>query len=854
MRVTLHVGTPRDLEGAWLEWAAAQEASGPGLIAPATTIVGSRVGSMRLRRLLLTHRQVVVGHRFALLWDVAQEAFASAGPVIRDRDLLRIVATPFRAQLAGLSAHPPGAERAFLQDALGLRLHGVTAARVRRTGHPMARPLALALGLLESVAAHTFDEVRLYHYAAAHLRDKGWGQRVAVYGIVDAHQGQLQLLDAMARAVPVDVFVPTSGSEPDAFLDPWMTRWERHGAQVVHHRSDTRPLVHGVVLAPGAQMADGIRQAIVEGQSRAGRVDQWAVVGRHPERVRDWGEDARRRGLPVRLDGVVNADPQGTAAWAAATPGAPLTAVLLWLGSQGETYSWQDRCQVAAAGWHVKDWPLAIRERVEDLSRIRERLLLASRWTEATEWARQFAEAAGLPPDSEDSDGAAAAALWDRLGLYPSPDSIEEWWADNRQTAAVRDAGTGVLVTDVLRFRGVFSPHVIVPEAVEGRFPGPVVRGGFVDEELARLLNIPGPDVRAVEERYLFHLLTRSAEEVWLVRSADGAWPLEVEVSKQIHAPPFVPEKPVRLPVEDSGSDAGRAGFGPWSGAFVPGSIPVPTSVSGFETYGKCPLRYAFAQLGVKALEGDRADPDSRQVGIWAHAVLERAAADRWEGPLAAHVGQLLQEVMRKMPPPANLSPDSVTALARSLVADLTWLILLRGETPALAVEVPFEISADAGLPGILGRIDRLDRVRGADGTPQVRVVDYKTGTVPAAQVTPTTLQLAVYARAASDLMGIPLDQVRAHYWGIRSGNTFQDKSLPPPTAARWEEARRLMVGMVRRIDAGQGFAYPTKAACRACDYRPACPALVAVEAKERARSHPEFVALWEDGDVQDDD
>lgn len=867
VRVTLHLGAPGALQEAWLEWTGAQNS--PGFPAPRTTIVGSRVVSMRLRRLLLMHTQVLIGHRFALLWDVAQEVFAEAGPAIRDRDVLRMLAAPLREQLANGELHPPGAEQVFLQDALHLRLRGITADQVRRTGHPMAEPLAHALGLWHGVAAHAFDEVRLYEYAAAHLRDRVLGQRVALYGIVDAHQGQLELLDAVTRAAPVDIFVPLSATPYDRYVDRWVQRWEDRGAQIVRHGGSASPVVHGVVLERGAQMADGIRRALVEGQSRSSQCVEWAVVGRNPERVRDWGEDARRRGVPVRLDGASVANPTWGASWAAATPGAPLAEVLLWMGGLGETCSWRERQQVADAGWHINAWPVALRQRFEALAEARQRLLSLDRWTEVTEEIRWFSEVAGFALDASYEKWREEAALWDRLGFSPSPDGIAAWWEDKRQTAASPDGGTGVLVTDVLRFRGAYSPQLIVAEAAAGRFPGVSGREGFLDEELARLLKVPGPEQRAVEEGFLFHLMTQSAGELWLIRQEDDSWPTEVAVGPVIYAPPFAPPRSMGTPAawageaagEEAGEEAGEGegegnegrGFGAYDGAFLPGTIPLPTAATLWETYGRCPLQYAFRQLGVRAVEEDRPDPSPRLTGLWAHAVLERAATGLTEGPLAAQVETFLNDAMATAPPPLNLSSDSVTAVARSLVADLTWFLMLRGEVKDVAAEVPFQIAGQEGVPEIRGRIDRLDRVAGSDGAPAVRVVDYKSGGLPPARVTPTTLQLAVYARAASDLTGLALDRVSAEYWGIRSTNKFQNHGLLPPLATRWTEAQGILRDMAQRIDAGHCYAYPTGGACRTCDYRPACPALVALDAKDKACAHPEFVGLWKNEETVDD-
>ncbi|MDO9456095.1 ATP-dependent DNA helicase [Nocardioides sp.] len=91
-----------------------------------------------------------------------------------------------------------------------------------------------------------------------------------------------------------------------------------------------------------------------------------------------------------------------------------------------------------------------------------------------------------------------------------------------------------------------------------------------------------------------------------------------------------------------------------------------------------------------------------------------------------------------------------------------------------LAVEPAFALVLDGQV--VRGRIDAVYREPdGPDGTPSVLVVDWKTSRNQAAD----PLQLAIYRLAWAELHDLPLEQVRAGFYYVRSGELVEPADLP---------------------------------------------------------------------------
>ena len=200
----------------------------------------------------------------------------------------------------------------------------------------------------------------------------------------------------------------------------------------------------------------------------------------------------------------------------------------------------------------------------------------------------------------------------------------------------------------------------------------------------------------------------------------------------------------------DSGAGANLLEVAPLPGRF---------SYSAFDTYDRCPLRYAFryvyrmptsrpggagADLRVDGPRGVR----GLHEGAARAAGPRRGAADA-RGPRARVPRPLGADGLRRpggrgeLPAPRRTpcSTTSGTASSRSI-----------GE--AIHEELPFELTLDPadGSPPVVihGEIDRIDRLPSG----RVEVIDYKTGKVSSQKGVDESLQLSIYALACRDALG----------------------------------------------------------------------------------------------------
>jgi DNA helicase-2/ATP-dependent DNA helicase PcrA len=75
----------------------------------------------------------------------------------------------------------------------------------------------------------------------------------------------------------------------------------------------------------------------------------------------------------------------------------------------------------------------------------------------------------------------------------------------------------------------------------------------------------------------------------------------------------------------------------------------------------------------------------------------------------------------------------------------------------------------------VRGRIDAVYQVIRPDGSRGYEVIDWKTSRSETAD----PLQLAIYRVAWAELLGIPLDQVTAAFYYVRTGDVVHPENLP---------------------------------------------------------------------------
>ncbi|MHB8234596.1 MAG: RecB family exonuclease, partial [Solirubrobacteraceae bacterium] len=117
------------------------------------------------------------------------------------------------------------------------------------------------------------------------------------------------------------------------------------------------------------------------------------------------------------------------------------------------------------------------------------------------------------------------------------------------------------------------------------------------------------------------------------------------------------------------------------------------------------------------------------------------------------------------------------------------------------------------------GRVDRVDRIVGADGQEEYELIDYKTSRAKTAEQLTDDVQLSLYALAAREDWG--LESSRQAYYYV-----LDDAKVPVPRSERDAASVTDIVMAVGEGILAQEFEpTPSAAACGICDYRIVCPA-----------------------------
>ncbi|HEY3864685.1 MAG TPA: PD-(D/E)XK nuclease family protein [Solirubrobacteraceae bacterium] len=233
-------------------------------------------------------------------------------------------------------------------------------------------------------------------------------------------------------------------------------------------------------------------------------------------------------------------------------------------------------------------------------------------------------------------------------------------------------------------------------------------------------------------------------------------------------------------------------------------------SASDVETYRGCPLRYKYARV----LRIPTEQTQNQRFGIVVHQVLERFHSG--SGETLPELLELLEQSWRRSG--FGTSDEHERELYGKARAALTrYHERLHGQdSEPVWFERPF--SFRLGPHHLRGRVDRVDRLGGADGE-EYELIDYKTSRPKSAEQLGDDVQLSLYALAARDSWGLEASR-QAYYY------VLDDLKVPVPRDDRDAEAVKEIV-----LAAGEGILAqsfeptPSLAACSLCDYRIVCPA-----------------------------
>jgi DNA helicase-2/ATP-dependent DNA helicase PcrA len=266
---------------------------------------------------------------------------------------------------------------------------------------------------------------------------------------------------------------------------------------------------------------------------------------------------------------------------------------------------------------------------------------------------------------------------------------------------------------------------------------------------------------------------------------------------------------------ETLAGDAGGAAIGKRDehslGPFLPRKgVGLALSASDIETYRSCPLRYKFARV----LRIPTEQTLHQRFGIAVHTVLERFHCDG--GGTLAQLLELLDTGWRKAGFGDSQRENELHELAT------TALTRYHGRLHAQSSEpVWFErtFSFRLGPHHLRGRVDRVDRIAGADGEEEYELIDYKTSRAKSADQLTDDVQLSLYALAAREAWGLESSS-QAYYY------VLDDVKVQVPRGERDTASLTDIVMAVGEGILAQEFEpTPSQAACSICDYRIVCPA-----------------------------
>ena len=250
--------------------------------------------------------------------------------------------------------------------------------------------------------------------------------------------------------------------------------------------------------------------------------------------------------------------------------------------------------------------------------------------------------------------------------------------------------------------------------------------------------------------------------------------------------------------------------------------LPAGFSYSSLSTFAACPLRYGLRYVCRVVLPEVPSTPLS--FGSAAHLAFEAFTRERRERPVRGEpapgrddLDGFFRAAWTVVGAGDEAPVADIMARAASML-DAFWAgeEAFAGETLGEEVEFMLPIDPGAGEPPVpvFGVIDRIDRLPSGG----VEVVDYKTGRPWAGADPARSLQLAIYALACRDALGLGRpERVTLAYpeAGVRLSATLTDDQL--------DALRGDLVARVQPILSREFTATPGRA-CDWCDFRAVCP------------------------------
>jgi len=418
------------------------------------------------------------------------------------------------------------------------------------------------------------------------------------------------------------------------------------------------------------------------------------------------------------------------------------------------------------------------------------------------------------------------------------PEFLEylDYYQQANETIALDDEvpGEAVQLMTVHGAKGLEFPQVFVMRVNNRCFPVGERSPLFTFPVELMKEELPQGDFHTQEERRLFYVaLTRAEEKLTLTTLTEkrGKIPTFIEdilMEPKVKRRDVLQVAPkVLAPVEEplTGASEGPqrslfAAEGPakifsriavWAETFhPPASEPLTLSPSAVMGYRACPQQYLFEKLW--SVEGEA--KATWTFGRVIHSTIRRAVAELKKGHKLPF--DEVQRIYETEWSAIGYEDDyQEEEYKKDGLEQLKTFYEALVEAPAeiLEQEKGFELDLENNVV-VKGRIDQINSL----GRKDVEIIDYKTGKAKKDSEANKDLQLSIYAIAAKEIFELNPVRLVFHY--------LQDNKRQATTrsAKQLAEAQKIVQEVAAEIRAGQFDAKPGFQ-CRACAYRPICPA-----------------------------
>jgi len=381
---------------------------------------------------------------------------------------------------------------------------------------------------------------------------------------------------------------------------------------------------------------------------------------------------------------------------------------------------------------------------------------------------------------------------------------------DNPAQAEIEDVDTINLLT-VHSAKGLEFPVVFMVNLVSGRFPTRN-RGDMIElpDDLVKE-SLPSGDEHLQEERRLFYVgMTRAEKYLYLTLAKNYGGVREKGPSGYLEE--------TGLKITDVNSEditAKRSGqralFGVESGYrdrlmakqdFTPRSL----SFSQIDTYKICPLRYKYSYV----LNVPASPSHNLSFGITIHDTLRDFHSKLLFGDVS--LNELLTLYEKNWHPLGYINEEhrNLRFEDGKKLLEKYYIRHKKDKVKPLELEKPFNLTI--GGIRFYGRIDRIDPLE--DG---VEIIDYKTGNTPTQKEVDKDDQVAFYAIAAKEALGV--EPKKLTYYYLESG----EKLSTTRSAKQLSDKKKETEEIIKEIRSGE-FAAKPGMPCGWCDFKEVCP------------------------------